>query len=347
LPGVSGLWPDGNGVLTNFGEGTYICVKAFAEAARMAGSLAPESLAKALEVVKISSLQGDVRMDPSSLHAIVNSYLTRCKRDGTFEVVKAFGPIPPQIPERYRPSEAAPHFIQYRSNPEVAARLASEAAGAYRRIGTAKQILAHADMAILAADQDGFITDANRAVCEMFGYAEGELIGLSVNLLVPPHIRPLHQEHLARFLASDETERRMGKRGEITGYRKNGTFFPLEASIAKFHSDKAWVLVTTMRDLTAAKEAEAELNRRATHDALTGLPNRALIHERLEKALHRSKERRDNIALLFIDLDGFKAVNDKFGHEAGDHLLKNISQRLLYGNHAVKPAGMVGGFLAR
>jgi diguanylate cyclase (GGDEF)-like protein/PAS domain S-box-containing protein len=339
LPGVSGLWPDGNGVLTNFGEGTYVCVKAFAEAARMADSLEPEALAMALESVMVLGPQGEVRMDPMSHHATVNSYLTRCNRSGTFEVVNAFGPIPPRIPERYKPSAVQPRFTESSSNPKVAARLASEAADAYRRIGTAKQILAHADMAILATDQDGFITDANRAVSEMFGYAEGELIGLSVNLLVPPHIRPLHQEHLARFLASDETERRMGQRGEITGYRKDGTFFPLEASIAKFRSDDSWVLVTTMRDLTAVKEAEAELTRRATHDALTGLPNRALIHERLEKALHRSKARGDNIALLFIDLDGFKAVNDRFGHEAGDHLLREISQRFI---DVVRPGDTVG-----
>ncbi|WP_082914708.1 EAL domain-containing protein [Paramagnetospirillum marisnigri] len=339
LPDVSGLWPNGNGVLTNFGEGTYVCVKAFAEAVRMAGSLEPEALAQALETMQVSSPQGLVSMDSLTHHATVNSYLTRCREDGTFEVVRAFGPIPPVIPARYRSPPDNPHFTESPSNPQVAARLASEAADAYRKIGTAKQILSHADMAILATDQDGFITDANRTVSEMFGYMEGELIGLSVNLLVPPHIRSLHQEHLARFLASHETERRMGQRGEITGYRKDGTFFPLEASIAKFGADGTWVLVTTMRDLTAVKEVEAELTRRATHDTLTGLPNRALIHERLEKALHRSKTRGDNIAILFIDLDGFKAVNDKFGHEAGDQLLKEISQRFI---NVVRPGDTVG-----
>ncbi|CAA6606406.1 Diguanylate cyclase/phosphodiesterase with PAS/PAC sensor(S) [Rhodospirillaceae bacterium LM-1] len=339
LPGVSGLWPSGNGVLTNFGEGTYVCVKAFAEAARRAGSVDPAPLAAALETVSVLAPQGEVRMDAHCHHATVNSYLTRCRKDGTFEIIKAFGPIAPQIPERYRSSPGAPHFTESPPSPQVAARLASEAAEAYRRTGTAKQILALADIAILACDQNGFITDANRTVCEMFGYAEGELTGLSIHLLVPPNVRTMHQEHQAVFLASDETERRMGQRKEITGYRKDGTFFPLEASIAKFHSDDAWVLVATLRDLTAVKETEEELTRRATHDALTGLPNRALIHERLEKALRRTKERSDSIALLFIDLDGFKDVNDKFGHEAGDHLLKEFSKRLI---HLVRPGDTVG-----
>jgi len=339
LPGVSDLWPRGNGVLTNFGEGTYGGVKAFAEAARIAGNTEPEALAAALENVRVLGPQGEVRMDAASHHATVNSYLARCRKDGTFEVVQAFRPIPPQIPERYRPRPSEPRFAELPFGPQAVARMASEAGEAYRWVGTAKKILALADMAILATDQNGFITDANRAVSEMFGYANGELKGLSVHLLVPPHLRAIHQEHMARFLAGDETERRMGRRGEISGYRKDGTFFPLEASIAKFRDGESWVLVATLRDMTAAKEAEAELTRRATHDPLTGLPNRALVYERLEKVLHRSKARGDNIALLFIDLDGFKAVNDKYGHEAGDYLLKEISQRFI---QAVRPGDTVG-----
>lgn len=339
-PGVSGLWPEGNGVLTNFGEGTYVCVKAFAEAARQAGSVEPQALAAALETVAVNAPQGEVRMDPVSHHATVNGWLTRCRRNGTFEVVIAFGPIPPSLPERYRPRDpATPSFTGSPLAPHEAARMAMQAAEAYRQAGKARQILAMADMAILATDEAGIITDANRAVAEMFGYEAPELVGLSVHLLVPPHVRTVHKTHYDGFLAGEETERRMGQRGELAGYRKDGTFFPLEASIAKFWEDDCWVVVGTMRDLTAVKEAEAELTRRATHDALTGLPNRSLIHERLEKTLRRSKGTPGNVVLLLIDLDGFKAVNDKFGHEAGDHLLKEISSRFL---DVVRPGDTVG-----
>lgn len=221
----------------------------------------------------------------------------------------------------------------------MAIRMATDAADAYRKVGTAKRILALADMAIVAAGGDGTITDANRSAGEIFGYGEGELIGMSVHLLVPPHLRQGHEAMLRRFMESPENERRMGQRGEVSGYRKDGTFFPLEASIGKFHNGDDWVLVATLRDLTDAKRAEAELTRRATHDPLTGLANRALIRERLESALHRSRRQGSSIALLFIDLDDFKAINDSHGHDVGDTLLKEAAQRLI---ETVRPGDTVG-----
>ncbi|MDP3137838.1 MAG: diguanylate cyclase, partial [Burkholderiaceae bacterium] len=113
------------------------------------------------------------------------------------------------------------------------------------------------------------------------------------------------------------------------GYRKDGSFFPLEASIAKFGDGDNLVLVVTLRDITERKRAEEDLTRRATHDTLTGLPNRALIRERLTHALQHSRRSGMNLALLFVDLDGFKLINDTHGHEAGDELLKTVASRLI------------------
>ena len=100
-PGISGIWPQGNGILTNFGEGTYICVKAFAQAANQAGSLDSEALVDALKTLQVTGPQGVVRMDPSTHHATVNTYLSRCGADGTFTIVEKFGAIEPILPERY------------------------------------------------------------------------------------------------------------------------------------------------------------------------------------------------------------------------------------------------------
>jgi diguanylate cyclase (GGDEF)-like protein/PAS domain S-box-containing protein len=327
-PGIDGIWPRGNGVLTNFGEGAYLCVHAFAEAVRAAGSVESEALVNALETVRITGPQGAVQMDRNTHHAHVNTYLACCNADGTFSIVKSFGCSPPRIPERYREQAAAAQLHASPISPQAAARVAAEAADAMRRLGTARQILSLADMAILATDQDGVITDANRAACQMFGYAEDELPGLSVNMLMPPHFRLRHAEFLRTFVAGEAGELRMGQRGEVTGYRKDGSFFPLEASIAKFRNGERWVLVATLRDISERKQVEEELTRRATHDTLTGLPNRALIHERLTNALHRSRRKGLSVALLFVDLDGFKMINDTNGHEAGDALLKTVAARL-------------------
>jgi len=328
-PGVDGIWPHGNGVLTNFGEGAYLCVHAFANAVEAAGTTAAEALVDALETVRVAGPQGVVEMDAATHHASVNTYLARCNVDGTFSIVENFGRNPPRIPERYREQLRSARLHESPVSPEVMARLAAEVGAARHRIGTAQQILSIADMAILATDAQGVITESNRSACLMFGYSEDELFGMSVHLLLPPHFRQRHAELVQHFIEGDESERRMSGRSEVMGYRKDGSFFPLEASIAKFRNDEDWLLVVTMRDITERKKAEDELTRRATHDPLTGLPNRALIRERLANALQRSRRSGLSLALLFVDLDGFKLINDTYGHEAGDMLLKTAARRMI------------------
>ncbi len=329
LPEINGIWPHGNGIISNFGEGTYLCVQAFARAAEKAGSTDAEALVDALEHVRLNGLQGQVLMDAETHHAWVNSYLSRCEADGTFTIVERFGLMAPELPERYRLQMEGARLHESPLAPHTIARLASEVNDAMRKIGTAQQILSLADMAILATDSAGVIIESNRSACQMFGYSADELQGMSVNMLLPPHFRLQHGDLLAKFVQGEETERRMGKRGEVTGYRKDGTFFPLEASIAKVRRGDSWMLVATMRDITERKKAEEELLRRATHDTLTGLPNRALIRERLGYALDRSLRNGLSVALLFVDLDGFKLVNDTYGHAAGDALLKSVAERIL------------------
>lgn len=102
LPGVNGLWPQGNGILTNFGEGVYVCVHAFAQAVQQAGTTDSEALIAALEHVAIEAPQGQVRMDAALHHAHINTYLARCNARGEFEIVQAFGCQAPLIPERYQ-----------------------------------------------------------------------------------------------------------------------------------------------------------------------------------------------------------------------------------------------------
>lgn len=328
-PGIDGIWPRGNGVLTNFGEGTYLCVHAYARAVAIAGTTESEAVVDALEKIDVEGPQGRVIMDPDTHHASVNTYLARCRRDGSFEIVESFGCLPPVIPERYRKQAGHTRLPELPTSPQSVARVAAEVAAAMDKLGAARQILSIADMAVVATNEQGTISEANRTASDLFGYEPDELVGLSIHLLVPPHFRPRHVELVERFVAGDESERRMSRRREISGYRKDGTFFPMEASIAKVRTGQSWLLVVTMQDVSARKAIEEELTRRATHDPLTALPNRALIRERLANALQRSKRQSQSIAVLMIDLDGFKLVNDTHGHAMGDALLKAIGSRLI------------------
>ena len=341
LHDVNGVWPNGDGALTNFGEATYNCVMAFADAARRAGSVDSEAIVQALETARIQGPQGELKMDPETHHAHVNGFLARCESEGTFTIVEEFGQIPPEIPARYKELFSRDNVLRVSTSPQETSKLAKEVNQYREQRDQTQKILAMADMAVLATDSSGIIFAANRNTAEIFGYDEDEMIGMSMQLMVPPHLRQHHAELMQTFVESGVQERRMGKRGEIIGYRKDGTFFPLEASIAKFKSGDEWVLVATLRDLTEFKKAKAELTKQATHDPLTGLPNRALMRERLNNALERSKRHEENVALLFVDLDGFKGINDTYGHEAGDWLLRTLSDRLI---NIVRPGDTVARF---
>jgi len=118
--------------------------------------------------------------------------------------------------------------------------------------------------------------------------------------------------------------------GEIWDRRKNGECFPVWLSITAVCSDEGGVThyVATHTDITLRKAAEDDIKQLAFYDPLTGLPNRRLLQDRLHQAMSQAKRERGRLALLFLDLDKFKPVNDAFGHQTGDELLQAVAQRL-------------------
>ncbi|MFD2113422.1 EAL domain-containing protein [Thiorhodococcus fuscus] len=203
--------------------------------------------------------------------------------------------------------------------------------------------LAMADVAVIATDSSGTIIETNHRANDLFGYASGELLGISIHELVPPQARRQHADNLLRFQAGPSEERRMAMRTEVHGYRRDGALFPVEVSISRCDTDGETILVAALRDITDRKTAETELVWRASHDALTGLPNRDLMQERLARALARSKKQGHAVALLFIDLDGFKLINDTHGHGVGDELLRGIATRLVENVRPGDTVGRLGG----
>jgi PAS domain S-box-containing protein len=163
FPEVTGVWPQGNGILTNFGEGTYICVKAFAEAANLAGSLESEALVDALKTIETLAPQGTVQMNPQFHHARVNTYLSQCGTDGVFSIVKNFGAIDPILPERYR------HQV-IKQDTTLDEDL---------RIQTRILELMSEAVFIVSAENKSVVY-ANGGAERMFGYDTGEMLGLLV-----------------------------------------------------------------------------------------------------------------------------------------------------------------------
>jgi two-component system CheB/CheR fusion protein len=118
--------------------------------------------------------------------------------------------------------------------------------------------------------------------------------------------------------------------GEIYNRRKNGEIYPEWLTVNSVRDDNNTVVnfVAIFSDITAIKTSQRRIEFLATHDELTGIPNRSLLMDRLKHDVAQAKRRNANLAVLFIDLDNFKVINDSLGHDVGDQLLKQATERL-------------------
>lgn len=189
------------------------------------------------------------------------------------------------------------------------------------------KILEMAADGIISIDTQGHIQSFNRAAQKMFGYSEAEIIGKNVALLMPSPHQDDHDGYLARYLQTGQTNV-IDKLRELQGLRKDGMIFPMELAVTEVKFGDAHFFTAMLRDISEQKLAQQRIEHLAHYDALTHLPNRSLFYDRLGQALLIAKRNKHYIALLFMDLDGFKQVNDKLGHHIGDLLLVAVADRL-------------------
>ncbi|MGN7611816.1 PAS domain S-box protein [Magnetococcales bacterium HHB-1] len=196
---------------------------------------------------------------------------------------------------------------------------------AERKLKLGARVMEHAADGICVTDHQGIIKMVNPAFSEVTGYLLNEVVGKRPNILQSGR----HDQAFYKAMWKSITEEGLW-RGEIWNRRKDGDIYPQQLAISAISDINGQVsnYVAVFNDISQRKENEANLERLAFYDPLTGIPNRLLFRERLSQAVRENHRYKTASALMFIDLDRFKQVNDVHGHEIGDLLLQEVAKRL-------------------
>ena len=198
----------------------------------------------------------------------------------------------------------------------------------------------HADEGIVIADEQAMILEVNPAFTRITGYEREEVLGKNPNILNARRHDQTFYTNMWRKLVRDGHWS-----GEMWNKRKNGEVYPERLTLSAIRNQEGKIIryIALFSDISDLKRQQLELERLAHHDALTGLPNRSWLNDKLDFAIAQAEQHKEHLAVCFMDLDGFKRINDSFGHEAGDQLLVEVAQRLLAASRATDIVSRLGG----
>lgn len=191
------------------------------------------------------------------------------------------------------------------------------------------QAIIHSVMdGIITINEAGEIQGFNPAAEQIFGYSQQEVLGKNLTMLMPEPDSNQHGSYIHQYINTGSREILGGRRREVVALRNNGEQFPMELSVSEMIFGEQRYFIGIVRDITERKLAEQKIAHLAHYDYLTDLPNRALFMDNLKYSISLAERNDYKTAVMFLDLDGFKQVNDTLGHEGGDLLLQELAKRL-------------------
>ncbi|KGX91288.1 diguanylate cyclase [Pontibacillus halophilus JSM 076056 = DSM 19796] len=188
-----------------------------------------------------------------------------------------------------------------------------------------RSIIESANDGVVTVDERGEILAWNEAAEQIFRYTSGAIMHESFAKVVPTALQDeeTHHSESPRRIQ----ERYVGKTVELEGVRSSGERFPIELSLSTFHSSEDTYYTGIIRDITERREAEEQIQKLIYQDDLTELPNRRMLLEQIDSCVSQAKLHDEQVAVMFIDFDRFKQINDVYGHRVGDKLLIEIAKR--------------------
>ncbi|MER2057876.1 MAG: EAL domain-containing protein [Niallia sp.] len=181
---------------------------------------------------------------------------------------------------------------------------------------------------MLVLDKDGFILKVNPTVERMFLYTNQELLHQNIKRLFSSEKTQKYVHAILTAIHNLESIHGYENNKEVELTRKDGTHFPAEIQFGKRYVQEKCIVACTIRDITRKKEDERRITHMAYHDGLTDLPNRRLFNDQLKQYVNKAKDNFEPLALLYLDMDRFKYINDSLGHFIGDRVLCEISKLL-------------------